>query len=60
MAWNKTVLGERDPGRVISPLMSSMQCFDEYFPSGLNSSVEGRDILDVDPEKNPLFTTTTT
>ena len=57
-AWNETVLREQDPANVISPLMSSMQCFDnvlEYFPSGLSSSVEGRDILDVDPVKNPLF-----
>ena len=59
-AWNETVLSKEDPApaRVISPLMSSMQCFENvstYFPSGLNSSVEGRDILDVDPVKNPLF-----
>ena len=58
IAWNGTVLRGQDPARVISPLMSSMQCFNnvlEYFPSGLSSSVEGRDILDVDPVKNPLF-----
>ena len=57
-AWNETVLKGRDPAQVISPLMSSMQCFEgvqEYFPTGLNSSIEGRDILDVDPTKNPLF-----
>ena len=57
-AWNETVLGEQDPAKIISPLMSSMECFEnisDYFPSGLNSSVEGRDILDVDPMKNPLF-----
>ena len=57
-AWNETVLKGRDPAIVISPLMSSMECFEsvpEYFPSGLNSSVEGRDILDTNPTKNPLF-----
>ena len=58
MAWDETVLQGQDPAKVISPLMSSMQCFDnvlEYFPSGLSSSIEGRDILDIDPVKNPLF-----
>ena len=57
-AWNETVLNGRDPARVVSPLMSSMQCFEnvqEYFSMGLNSSIEGRDILDADPTKNPLF-----
>ena len=57
-AWNETVVKGKDPARVISPLMSSMECFEgvqEYFPTGLNSSIEGRDILDVDPIKNPLF-----
>ena len=57
-AWNGTVLRGQDPAKVISPLMSSMQCFGnilEYFPSRLSLSVEGRDILDVDPVKNPLF-----
>ena len=35
-----------------------MKCFEdvtEYFPNGLSSSIEGRDILDPDPAKNPLF-----
>ena len=35
-----------------------MKCFEsvpEFFPNGLNSSIEGRDILDTDPTKNPLF-----
>ena len=35
-----------------------MKCFEsitEYFPNGLSSSIEGRDILDSDPAKNPLF-----
>ena len=56
--WIETFLNGRHPARVTSPLMSSMQCFEnisDYFPSGLSSSVEGRDILDVDPVKNPLF-----
>ena len=38
--------------------MTSMQCFQnasKYFPNGLSSSIEGRDILDPDPVKNPLF-----
>ena len=38
--------------------MTSMKCFEnvtEYFPNGLSSSIEGRDILDPDPAKNPLF-----
>ena len=58
MAWSGTVLRRQDPVRVISPLMSSIQCFDdiiEHSPSGVSLSVEGRDILDVDPVKNPLF-----
>ena len=57
-AWSETVLKGRDPTRVISPLMTSIQCFEnvsEYFPSGLNSSIEGRDILDTNPTNNPLF-----
>ena len=44
----------RDPTRHLSTL----KCFEsvtEYFPSGLSSSIEGRDILDPDPAKNPLF-----
>ena len=35
-----------------------MKCFEnvtEYFPNGLSSSIEGRDILDPDPAKNYLF-----
>ena len=35
-----------------------MKCFEnvtDYFPNGLSSSIEGRDILDPDPAKNPLF-----
>ena len=35
-----------------------MKCFGsvtQYFPDGLSSSIEGRDILDSDPAKNPLF-----
>ena len=35
-----------------------MKCFEsvtEYFPSGLSLSIEGRDILDPDSAKNPLF-----
>ena len=58
LVWNKTVASGRDPVNVISPLMTSMQCLQnvtEYFPSGLSSSIEGRDILDPDPAKNPLF-----
>ena len=38
--------------------MTSLRCFDkrrDVFTNGLNSSVEGRDILDVDPINNPLF-----
>ena len=38
--------------------MTSMKCFGsvtQYFPNGLSSSIEGRDILDADPAKNPLF-----
>ena len=38
--------------------MTSMKCFEnvtEYFPNGLSSSIVGRDILDPDPAKNPLF-----
>lgn len=57
-AWEETIVKGRDPARVISPLMTSMQCYasvPEYFPNGLHSSIEGRDILDVDPAKNPLF-----
>ena len=56
--WNETILNGRDPARVISPLMTSMKCFEsvpEFFPNGLNSSIEGRDILDTDPTKNGLF-----
>ena len=57
-AWNETILSDRDPARVISPLMTSMKCFErvpDFFPNGLNSSIEGRDILDMDPTKNRLF-----
>jgi hypothetical protein len=57
-AWNATIQQGRDPTRVITPLMTSMKCFEnvtEYFPNGLSSSIEGRDILDPDPAKNPLF-----
>ena len=56
--WNETIQKGRDPTRVISPLMTSMKCFEnvtEYFPNGLSSSIEGRDILDPDPAKNHLF-----
>ena len=56
--WNETVQQGRDPTHVISPLMTSMKCFEsvtEYFSSGLSLSIEGRDILDPDPAKNPLF-----
>ena len=56
--WNETIRQGRDPTHVISPLMTSMKCFEnvtEYFPNGLSSSVEGRDILDPDPAKNLLF-----
>ena len=56
--WNETIQQGRDPIRVITPLMTSMKCFEsitEYFPNGLSSSIEGRDILDSDPAKNPLF-----
>ena len=38
--------------------MPSLQCYEDiqnYFPGGLSSSIEGRDILDVDPMRNPLF-----
>ena len=38
--------------------MTSMKCFEsvpEFFPNGLNSSIEGRDNLDMDPIKNRLF-----
>ena len=58
MAWNETILKGRDPNRVVSPLMSSLQCYEDiqnYFPGGLSSLIEGRDILDVDPMRNPLF-----
>ena len=51
-AWNETILKGRDPNRVVSPLMSSLQCYEDiqnYFPGGLSSSIEGRDVLDVDP-----------
>ena len=56
-AWNETIFKEdRDPATVISPLMSSIKCYaSEYFPKGLNSSIEGKDFLDIDPVKNPLF-----
>ena len=57
-AWNVTIQSGGDPTRVVSPLMTSMKCFEnvtEYFPNGLSSSIEGRDILDPDPTKNPLF-----
>jgi hypothetical protein len=57
-AWNATIQQGRDPTRVITPLMTSMKCFErvtEFFPDGLSSSIEGRDILDSDPAKNPLF-----
>ena len=56
--WNETIQKSRDPTRVISPLMTSMKCFEnvtEYFLNGLSSSIEGRDILDPDPAKNHLF-----
>ena len=58
LVWNKTIVSGRDPTDVISPLMTSMQCLQnvtEYFSNGLSSSIEGRDILDPDPAKNPLF-----
>ena len=58
IVWNRTIVSGRDPANVISPLMTSMKCFEnvtEYFPNGLNSSIEGRDILDPDPAKNHLF-----
>ena len=35
-----------------------MRCFEnvtEFFPNGLNSSIEGKDILDTDIKKNSLF-----
>ena len=57
-AWNETILKGRYPNRVVSPLMSSLQCYEyiqNYFPGGLSFSIEGRDILDVDPMRNPLF-----
>ena len=56
--WNETILKNQDPVTVISPLMTSMKCFGnvrKYFPSGLNYSIEGWDILDADPSANPLF-----
>ncbi len=58
LVWNKTVTSGRDPADVISPYMTSMQCLQDvtrYFPNGLNSSIEGKDILDPDPAKNRLF-----
>ena len=58
-AWNETVLnGRSDLANVISPHMTSMQCLrgvDKFFPGSMNFSIEGRDILDTDPTKNPLF-----
>ena len=55
-AWSETILKGRDPTLVISPLMTSMECFEnvsEFFPSDF--SIEGRDILDTDSTRNPLF-----
>ena len=57
-AWRETILEGRDPTLVISPLMTSMKCFQnvsEFFPSGMDFSIEGRDILDTDSTRNPLF-----
>ena len=54
-AWNETILKGSDPNRVVSPLMSCYEDMQNYFPGGLSSSIEGRDILDVDPMRNPLF-----
>ena len=47
---NQNILHDRDLATMISPLMASLKCF-----PGLSSSVEGRDILDVDATNNPLF-----
>ena len=57
-AWRETILEGRDPTLVISPLMTSMKCFQnvsEFFPNGMDFSIEGRDILDTDSTRNPLF-----
>ena len=59
LAWNEKIYqNKRNPINVISPHMTSMECFgsvEEYFPYGLNYSVKGKDILDTDPTKNSLF-----
>ena len=37
-AWNETILKGSDPNRVVSPLMPSLQCYEDiqnYFPGGL-------------------------
>ena len=56
-AWNETIVSGREAAvDVVSPLMTSMRCFEnktDYFPQGF--SVQGTDILDQDCEKNPLF-----
>ena len=56
--WNETIQDGRDPAQTVSPLMTSLQCFESktsFFPNGLNSSVEGRDILDSSPANNPIY-----
>lgn len=49
IAWTNTVYsGVRSPAETVSPLMTSLQCFNIR-------ETEGRDILDTDSLENPLF-----
>lgn len=47
-------LRDRDYSEYVNPLMTSMKCLDKDL-LGSNTSVQGRDLLDPDPERNPDF-----
>ena len=56
-AWRGTFGMGDDPVDIVTPLMSSMECFrnrPSYFPGG-DFSLLGTDILDQDPVANPRF-----
>ena len=57
VAWRETVCAGEDPRNIVSPLMSSMECFrnkSDYFPRG-DFSLLGTDILDHDLRKKKTF-----
>lgn len=55
-AWKSTIKNRKQPSsQVVSPLMTSLNCFSGNFSNGTSFGVKGRDILDRNPSKNPLF-----